>query len=544
MTDGCTPFRGVSLMLGVLLLLLTAPMVHAQDSTFTATVTYVAGQNAYLDVGRRRGITGGDTLVVRADDAVRGRLVVKSSSSTESVVTFADVPFPITRGDALTLRHIPGPTEEKDPPVVAERQTDTTRTERRDEEPPARAARTDRSRSSPQGQWAPRLTGSVSLRLRASRTSTRQGLGTDETLDRRYTTPSAAVNARITQLPGDAVVRINARGRYRYVDNASPITPEVAVHAYQLSVEKEFGSTSVQAGRFYNRYEPYSDYWDGLLVHRGSSSSGVGVAVGFRPQRANERPLLATPKVTGFAHYETDGLGALEYRVNGSYHEVRPQDERPTHRFVGLTQQVEWGALSVRQDLQVDQDPVGGEWRPSRLQVRAAVHPVDPLRLRVHYSRREPYFLHDPRTPFGALRAEVGGGASLFLSRATIGGEVTAIRPTGPFEEALVYRGRVSVPSIVYGVGLFGSGSLRRADDQDVQLGSVGLSKHVLGAHLRVRYRYYRTTQRRATIVSHTGALSTVVPLPGDSRLTTSVRVRRGDLLNRVSVHTGLRVPL
>jgi len=542
MTDRCPPFWS-SGGLGLLVLLLAVPAAQAQDSTVTATVTYVAGQNAYLDVGSRRGITGGDTLVVRTDNTVRGRLIVKSSSSTESVVTFAGVPFPITRGDVLTLLHIPGPAE-RDPPAVADERSDTTRAERRDDEPPARPVRSDRSTSSPQGQWAPRLTGSVSLRLRASRTSTRQGLGTDETLDRRYATPSAAVNARVTQLPGDAVVRINARGSYRYVDNASPITPKIAVHAYQLSVEKDFGATSLQAGRFYNRYEPYSDYWDGLLVHRGSSSSGIGVAVGVRPQRGNERPLLATPKVTAFAHYETSALEALEYRVNGSYHEVRPRDARPTHRFVGLMQAVEWGALSVRQDLQVDQDPKGNGWRPSRLRVRASMHPVDPLRLRVHYSRREPYFLHDPRTPFGALRAEVGGGATVLLSRATIGGEVTMIRPTGPFEEALIYRGRVSVPSIAYGIGLFGSGTLRTAKNREVQLGSVGLSKHVLGAHLRVRYRYYRTTQRRAILVSHSGMLSTTVPLPGDYRLSASVRVRRDDLLNRVSVHTGLRIPL
>jgi len=80
----------------------------------------------------------------------------------------------------------------------------------------------------------------------------------------------AAVNARVTQLPGDAVLRVNARGRYRYVDNADPITPTVALHTYQLSVEKDFGATSLQAGRFYNRHEPYSGYWDGALVHRGS----------------------------------------------------------------------------------------------------------------------------------------------------------------------------------------------------------------------------------------------------------------------------------
>jgi hypothetical protein len=132
----------------------------------------------------------------------------------------------------------------------------------------------------------------------------------------------------------------------------------------------------------------------------------------------------------------------------------------------------------------------------------------------------------------------------VLLSRATIGGEVTMIRPTGPFEEALIYRGRVSVPSIAYGIGLFGSGTLRTAKNREVQLGSVGLSKHVLGAHLRVRYRYYRTTQRRAILVSHSGMLSTTVPLPGDYRLSASVRVRRDDLLNRVSVHTGLRIPL
>jgi hypothetical protein len=222
---------------------------------------------------------------------------------------------------------------------------------------------------------------------------------------------------------------------------------------------------------------------------------------------------------------------------------VRPRDDRLTHRYVGLTQEVEWGPLSVRQDLQVDQDPRGNGWRPSRLLVNATVDPIDPLRLRASYSRRVPYFLHDPQTPFGALRTEIGGGASVTVAQGTIGGEVTRLRPTGPFGAATVYRGRFSVPSIAYGIGVFGSGSVRTGDDGDVTLGTAGLSKRLFGATLRLQYRFYRTTQRRSTITAHTGRMSTVVPLPGDYRLNASVRVRRGELLNSVSVHTGLRIP-
>lgn len=177
--------------------------------------------------------------------------------------------------------------------------------------------------------------------------------------------------------------------------------------------------------------------------------------------------------------------------------------------------------------------------------MHAHADPLDWLRLRAHYTRREPYFLHDPDTPFGALRAEVGGGASLLLPMGTVGGEVTALQPTGPFESATIYRANFSIPTIPYGIGLYGYSSLRtRATEQDVTLGTVGVSKRLFGARLRLQYQLYRTIQRGTAITAHTGQFRAVVPLPGDYTFNTAVRVRRGQLLRAASLNAGLRLSL
>jgi hypothetical protein len=80
-------------------------VAFAQQARLSVVVEYVAGANLYLDAGADDGIHAADTLQVYGGPSGShlGDFVVISSSSDRAVVTFADRPFPVTRGDALIV---------------------------------------------------------------------------------------------------------------------------------------------------------------------------------------------------------------------------------------------------------------------------------------------------------------------------------------------------------------------------------------------------------------------------------------------------------
>lgn len=77
----------------------------AQQERLSVIVEYVAGANLYLDAGADDGIRANDTLQVYSgtESVPLGDFVVISSSSDRAVVTFADRPFSVTRGDVLII---------------------------------------------------------------------------------------------------------------------------------------------------------------------------------------------------------------------------------------------------------------------------------------------------------------------------------------------------------------------------------------------------------------------------------------------------------
>ena len=85
--------------MAVLLLLVCCGLeAYAQETRIEVQVTYIAGQDIYLDAGQDQGIQTGDTLAVYRDEVFRGQFVVQRSTATRSVVGFAAAPFPVTLG--------------------------------------------------------------------------------------------------------------------------------------------------------------------------------------------------------------------------------------------------------------------------------------------------------------------------------------------------------------------------------------------------------------------------------------------------------------
>ncbi|NNF58113.1 MAG: hypothetical protein HKN04_07705, partial [Rhodothermaceae bacterium] len=99
------------LLVPLLVALLGLPVLAQDGSRIEARVTFIAGQNLYLEAGRDAGLAANDTLRAFRADQLLGMLAVISTTDERAVVTFVGDLFPVTLGDVLTLERAVRPPE-------------------------------------------------------------------------------------------------------------------------------------------------------------------------------------------------------------------------------------------------------------------------------------------------------------------------------------------------------------------------------------------------------------------------------------------------
>lgn len=496
MARSCT-VRSMRRIGAVLLAMSARPAaVVGQEVVLRAVVEQVAGADFYLSVGREAGIAAGDTLTVGAetDGALLGTLRVIAVASQRSVVTFLGEPFPVTRGTTLRI------TSGRSVPVGAA------------PEPAARRAPPASSRGL---RWTPRVRGRVGLDMSGLQSSTTWRDNAKETVRRRFATPSVSLRLVGSRLPGGFGVEVAARGTYRYSD-ADLVQPVTAIRIRQLAVTNDFGNAPLEfrAGRFYGPYETYSGYWDGLVLRIGGQTIGLGGAIGFQPERADQAPSTTLPKYSVFADYALR-KDPVRYETNVSFHRVLPSGDYLDHTFAGWSQRVRVGALRVATDLQVDDDPLGQTWALSRARARGTLSLTRSLSLHVRASHDRPYFLFRTASLLPFRRDQAGGGMMYFGSVASVGANVMMNR-TGSGAWFAAYSGSVGLPS----TGVFGLGLSAAATYSDLRGGtawfvSTDLSRHVRHAELRGSYQFYRSAISGSILASHSAGVALTLPLGG-----------------------------
>ncbi|HSC59522.1 MAG TPA: hypothetical protein VLC11_08150, partial [Gemmatimonadales bacterium] len=289
--------RGPGLVLaGVVALLGTATPAEAQDS-LRVVVQYVAGDNVYLGAGTDAGVRQGDTLLVRrvpGGDAA-GPLLVVTSTSSRAVVAFLGAPYSLTRGDSLAvvMRHSTLAVTAAPPPALAVPLPGAAA-------PPA-----------PQRRSALRSDGSLSLDLDLMQTRT-TGLGVaPEQVTRNFTTPSIGLRYRVQGMPGGWELSTSVRATQRS-STGGVVDPATLVQVYEAALVRRTRTSEVKLGRFFDPYESFSGYWDGVMLHRGTEAFGVGVLAGFEPDRGNGGFQSTDPKVGAVVHGRTGGT-AVRY---------------------------------------------------------------------------------------------------------------------------------------------------------------------------------------------------------------------------------------
>lgn len=521
-------------LLALLALLLVAAPAYAQEQRVEVQVETIAGANVYLDAGTERGVMAGDTLTVYRQDQPVGRLVVVSTTATRAVVTFAEAAFPLTRGDRLVVMAAAPPSLEPDVPpdsVVSD---------------PDRVSIFDQPTPLSPSASAPdpvRLTGRLQFGTTTLWSST-SALGGGDASTRTFATPFVGMRARVTGLPSGLRANINGRLSYRYRSEGTFDEP-TDLRLYQASIERDTGPVRVEVGRFYNEYDRYSGYLDGVSVHVGSQTMGAGVTVGVQPERADGLFSTDLPKYTVFGHYRIEP-DPLRIEVRAVAGQVLPQADGLTPRtFFGLTHRSSGKGFSVSTDLLVDEDPTTGEFAFSRLGVNGSVNLARGVRLRGRYQQRRPYILFEALQVLRDLSERVGAGISYRLPGRLLGGTVVradvASASSGDLPASVTVSGGFVVPHLPLAeAGLNATASVWTRDGRESIYASAALTRSFGRVYGSLGYRYQQTPLLDTALVTHGIEGTLLVPLRSGVSLSMQGSASLGDTISNARLYTGL----
>ena len=527
---------GLYTLLVALALMPWGSAVQAQEvARIDVRVESVAGGNAYLDAGTERGIMADDTLDVWREDVHLGQFHVMSAMTTRAVVTFVGEPFPVTRGQSLTVQ-----------PLTAAPAAEPAPTPAANPEPPSRASIFDLPPDPRSNQTTPRtirLTGRLQVGTSALWSSTSPVRGGSATT-RQFATPFVGLRGRITGLPGGLLVNLNGRASYRYRSDGAFDEP-TDLRLYHASVEKSFSMVQVEAGRFYNEHDRFSGYLDGARVHVGSAVAGVGVTAGLEPDRADGFFASDLPKVTVYGHYRISPK-PLRIEVSAVAGQVMPKTEGLVNRtFAGATARASGDGFSLSADALVDRDPASDALALSRFLVRGTWSVAPRLRLRGRYYHRRPYILFETIQVLRDASDRVGGGLSYTLGGRAFGGTVLradVTRSTRAGDAAsLTYSGGIYVPRLPgLGVGLNTTGSVWTRDGQQSIYALASFTQSFGRAYVSLGYQFQQTPLLTESLTTHGIEGTLQIPLMDTVSATIQASGSFGETISHARLYTGL----
>lgn len=501
-------------------LLLTGRPLAAQEQLHVV-VQYLAGMNVYLNAGSTAGIRAGDTLNVRrlpTNESLTGFVVV-TSTPDRSVVAFLGAPYSLTRGDSLAVIVIHARGEVAAPvvaiptPLGESGRTVTTR----------RVVTTD---------------GSLSFDMDLLHTTTTGVGGDPEKSTRSFTTPSLGLRYRAQGLGGGWEFRTSLRATQRS-STGDVVSPATLVQVYEATLERRGRGGSLQLGRFYNPYENFSGYWDGMMVHRGGDARGAGLLAGFEPSRGNAGFATTEPKVGAFAHLRTTRPG-VRYRTEVALDILFPKDTTGKHLIAGWGQALQLGNTVVSNTIQADRSPLSGTWGVSRWQARLSTRLGANGTIYTGYSLNQ---LNLGDTTTGVVpyrRDQVNVGFNLWSGGTGFSADLSTSRQKGLASQS-AYSANASHRS--RSASAFGGGL-------STMYWTGGGSKGLLVSPMLLRrfgpvdgqfdYQFYRSTTNGVSSTSHAFELGARLPLSAHTQFSFRFRERTGSYLTSSGVYAGL----
>lgn len=520
---------------GVALVLNPMALFAQQKKPLLRTqVVQISGQVFYLDAGQNQGISSGDTLTVFESEhgnTVRGRLVVIASSSASSSVRYLNTPFPLTRGEELYVTNVA--TKMPATKRVAANAADTLRRGSIMTKTPAVRPREARS------VYQPLVTGRIMTGSYLNFSQSRWSMLDSTWSHQSYISPYMNMILRAYHLPGNMEVNVNMRWSYRYM-NLHPISPSNLFSLYQLQISKHWDKVpfSISIGRFYNRYEDFSGFWDGVMLRYGSYDNGIGIISGFEPDQSSSGFSSTVPKHSVFA-YTNQPIGQVQSSTEISFNALYPKNNWLNHLYFGGSQEFLYKRNSLGGSFQLDRSPLNGQWVVSEGYLHARISLSGGLYLNGLWRRNHPYHLWLVNDPFGFLQTEYGGGLSFDFSNGYIAGNI--LRDTGNWASAALnydLYGSYRLP--VWNLGFNAQANYR--DDKTNRALSFGggIDRWFGSFQLNLQYQYYRTDYLNQRILSQTISTQMNIPLMRKLYIDLQAQYGFGGLIMNKSAYIGI----
>jgi len=387
---------------------LFAQNVVLDETVLQSKVLYFNGNQVYINSGTSQLIANGDTLWIEAQALQRFAYLVIQASSKRSLIQPISEPLNLTIGNDIRIYLVPKSSLEEQKEVQKKRSslfdlpTNTS--------------------SSLAKSSSPIISGRYMIGLNAMGSRTQWNEHIKDAVYRFSAEPSASYVLRASRLPGNWDVSINSRLDYRYNSRMS-LTPATQLRLYEFQAEKKFTAIPLrlQLGRFYNRYDSFSGFWDGLLLETGNSFYGAGLIAGSEPVRSSEFSSINQPKVSAFTHLKWN-VGEFKSNSEISLTQVK-SSFGSVHRYAGFQQYFNWNKTRVSISGQIDKNTMGSNWRFSNFSTTIRQTIFSKIDLSARYSRREPLRIWQPIV-FGTANEQIGAGFTVRQSGFYWGNEV------------------------------------------------------------------------------------------------------------------------
>jgi hypothetical protein len=534
---------GDSLMwrIGVIVILLGigTSLAYGQAKAPTARVTYVAGNNVYVAVGRDAGILPGDTLSLALPGGELQKALVRSAMRDRSVLELPGAADFLRPGDLLQLTGYSDLATETPadspsliiPPPIAEESAPTR------SPTSSKRASTSRRRS--------RFNGRIMTGVGGLHSETKSSTGLTEPTSRGFITPWASLQLQGRDLPYDLAFRTRLRVDYRHT-TGRPTSPDLLVRAYEAVVERSFTGGAVQIGRFSNRYAVTGGYWDGVLVEYGPKDSGIGASFGFLPIRSNGSFSTETPKVALFAH-NRHRVQNLRQTIFGWYQEIYLPGLQPSRRNFGLSHRAQLSGIASNNRIELDRDPESGNWVVTRGSAQLSGRINRWVSVRGRYEIRQPYSMYRPFAVISYRRDQITTGATIQFQRSSLGADVVWNYSYRPGESRAVdgtsfrlYAGASLSPTLRFTA----AGNYWTSTNGNSSLFNFGASRSFARVFTRLNYQYSRSTRFATNVASHVVSAGLSAPLSRRIRSTADVRFQGGSNLTSVAFNVNFTLAL
>ncbi|MGD8427593.1 MAG: hypothetical protein PVH63_08170 [Balneolaceae bacterium] len=511
--------RAIAIFIPFFLLLIFVSQSHAQEKEISTQVTAIAGSTIYLSSGSNDGIIQGDTLYVYRGDTFLGALLVHSVASTSLSAEFESDTFAVTRGQNMLIRfekpRMQGQTNEEKQEIDKRKKSILSNSQ---------------NRVSNRDVEHPNISGRIAFGGHALFSSTKWNNVQNKHTNRLFITPYTNVSAFIRNLPGGLNFDASMAYSYRY-SNSSTINPSSWARFYRLNLEKRYTNIplTITAGRFYNQYEIFSGFWDGVMAKVGDRHNGIGLIAGFEPIRSDEGFQTDLPKYSIYTYQEFQ-VRKFRSSTELNFTAITPAINLNNHLYVGAYQQfiLDRNRISLR--LKADQNPQSKGWEFSQIMVRGTFSLAGWLKLHGGYNQRRPYLMYRNGNPIGYRRTQITGGTRILTDYGNIGADFTRISSELNSTAYAVSGYAQKYRSNLWKLGFSVNAQYWYNDTFNTIRLAPGIHREFNNFYLSLGYEFYRTDFASDQYQTHTVDLSASVNLSSNWYFQTNLRSGYGEL--------------